>query len=209
MASSTLTAPETVALVFLAGFAIQQILQIIDPFVIIFIRKWKDKRPEKNYPAEITEGDIKKAVMAALSFSFGLGTAGLTQIRLLTLLKPEYAGIGDTIVTGLVLGTGTEAVNTLVKFLGYVKDAQKPTPELEVAIVPSAVSLKQGTTFSFRASVKNGAPDVTWTVLHGNGGSIDAAGVYTAPAAAGSFQVMVVSKADPSKHSIATVTVTA
>lgn len=209
MQASTLTAPETVALVFLAGFAIQQVLQIIDPVVILCMRAYRDSRPEKDYPAGMTEGDIKKAVMATLSFGFGVATAWLTDIRLLTLLNSEYAGLGDILVTGLVLGTGTEAVNTLVKFLGYVKDAQKPTPELEIAIVPNTVTVKQGTTFTFRASVKNGAPGVTWSVLHGAGGSIDPAGIYTAPAAAGAFQVMVVSKADSSKHSVATVTVTA
>ncbi|HXH85958.1 MAG TPA: kelch repeat-containing protein, partial [Nitrospira sp.] len=41
--------------------------------------------------------------------------------------------------------------------------------------------------------------DVTWGVLEANGGSITPAGVYTAPATSGEFQVVATSVADPSK----------
>jgi len=199
---------ETVAVVFISGFAIQQALQIIDPLVVWMVRRYKDSRPNKDLPGGITESDFKKALVATLSFVLGSIIVLLTGIRLLTLIKPEYAGFIDVIVSGLVIGTGTEAVNTVLKFLGYVKDAQKPTLEVVVTISPTSVTVKQGTTFQFRAYVKNGHQNVAWSVLHGAGGSIDADGRYSAPATPGIFLVTAVSKADPSKDATATVTVT-
>ncbi len=200
---------ETTAVVFLAGFAIQQVLQILDPFVVWGMAKLKAGRPNKDLPGGMADADFKKAVMAALAFVLGLATALMTGIRLLRLVRPEFNDFGDLLVSALVLGTGTEAVNTVLKFISYVKDAQKPPPEPEVSVSPSAVSLKQGTTFQFRATAKNAGQAVTWRVLHGAGGMITPAGLYTAPAAAGVFQVSAELAADPTKFAAATVTVTA
>ena len=127
MSVSTFNASETIAVVFIAGFAIQQALQILDPFVIVALGCFKRWRPEQHLPGGMTDADFKKTVMSFLSFALGVVTVLLTGIRLLKLLRPEYSGLGDILVTGLVLGTGTEAVNTVLKFLGYLKDAQKPT----------------------------------------------------------------------------------
>jgi hypothetical protein len=44
----TFNAAETIALVFLSGFAIQQILQILDPVLIWRIRVYKDSKPTKK-----------------------------------------------------------------------------------------------------------------------------------------------------------------
>jgi len=104
------------------------------------------------------------------------------------------------------MGTGTEAVNTVLKFMGYVKDAQKP--DVEISIVPNTVTVAKGQTLQFRAEVKHSANKlVEWKVLHGNGGTIDSSGLYTAPGNGGTFQVMAISKADPTKQAVATVTV--
>ncbi len=209
MPLSTFNASGTIAVVFIAGFAIQQVLQIFDPLVIYVTRCCKESKCTKNLLGATTDGDLKKALMALLSFILGTITALLTGIRLLALVKPEYSGLCDTFVTGLVLGTGTEAVNTVLKFTGYLKDAQKPTPDVEVIIIPSTVNVQKETTFTFRAYVKNGANEVSWSVPYSAGGTIDSSsGVYTAPAVAGTYQIMAVSRADPSKYSVATVTVT-
>lgn len=200
--------PEVVAIVFIIGFAIQQALQILDPFVMAGISKLKNSRPNKDLPGGMSDGDFKKAVMAFISFSLGAITAGLSRVRLLYYIKHEWGlNTADFLVTALVIGTGTEAVNIVLKFMGYVKDAQKP--DLEISIVPNIVTVAKVTTFQFRVDVKHTANKlVEWKVLHGNGGTIDSTtGLYTAPNTPGAYQVIAVSKADPAKYAVATVTV--
>ena len=198
-----------VAIVFITGFAIQQTLQILDPFVMAGIQAYKNSRPNKDLPGGMADGDFKKAVMAFLSFVLGAATVGLSGIRLLTYIQPDWGkSIADFLVTALVVGSGTEATNTVLKFMGYVKDAQKS--DVEVSIVPNTATVTKSTTFQFRADVKNATNKaVEWKVLNGNGGTIDANGLYTAPATAGTFQIMAASKADSTKSALGTVTVPA
>lgn len=208
MTQSPFSTTETIAVVFIAGFAIQQALQILDPLVNYALSRIKEWKSTIFSTGGMADGDFKKAVMAALAFSLGTAAVHLTGIKLLALVNPDYKGTGDILISGLVLGTGTEAVNTVLKYAGYLKEAQKPAQAVEVTIIPDTVKLKQGTSYAFHANVKNGENQVDWSVLHGAGGSIDAKGKYTAPAEAGAYQVMAVSKVDPSRYSIATVTVT-
>lgn len=201
-----------VAVVFISGFAIQQALQILDPTIAEAIAAYKKRRLDKEEPAlpgGMADADFKKAVMASLSFLLGFATVWLTGIRLLGYINKAWAGLGDIFVTSLVVGSGTDAANTVLKFLGYVKDAQKPVNEVEVLITPSTASVLHGNTFQFRADVKN-SPNkaVDWQVLQSNGGSVSATGLYTAPAAAGTFQVMAISNAEPTKSAVANITVT-
>ncbi len=208
MDANQFSLPEVVAIVFIIGFAIQQALQILDPFVMAGISRYKNSRPNKDLPGGMSDADFKKAVMASLSFSLGAITAGLSGVRLLYYVRPEWGGsIADFLVTALVIGTGTEAVNIVLKFMGYVKDAQKP--DLEISVVPNTITVAKEATFQFRADVKHAAnKSVEWKVLHGNGGTIDPTnGLYTAPSSAGTYQVMAISKADPAKYAVATITV--
>ena len=48
---------------------------------------------------------------------------------------------------------------------------------------------------------------VTWTVVDAGGGTVTTGGAYVAPTAAGTYRVMAVSQADPTKTATATVTV--
>jgi 6-phosphogluconolactonase (cycloisomerase 2 family) len=80
-----------------------------------------------------------------------------------------------------------------------------------VTISPVSVPLVEGAQQQFTDTVTNGCGNgVTWKVKEGAaGGKITAAGLYTAPAAAGTFHVIVTSVADPTKSATSTVTVTA
>lgn len=206
--ADTFDPAQTTAVVFLAGFAIQQALQILDPFVVVGIQTLKARRPNKDLPGGMTDAEFKKAVVALLAFGLGFGAAVWTGVRLLALISKDFGGVGDLFVSALVLGTGTEAINTVLKFAGYVKDAQKPTPE--VTIMPAAVTLKVGASFAFRAAVKNAGPGVTWEVVPGEtGGQVSPMGVYTAQAAPGAYQVVARSAADATQFAVAVVTVTA
>jgi len=80
-----------------------------------------------------------------------------------------------------------------------------------VAISPATVTLAETTQQQFTGTVTNGCGNgVTWTVKEGaTGGEISTTGLYTAPATAGTFHVVVTSVADPTQSATATVTVTA
>ncbi len=80
-----------------------------------------------------------------------------------------------------------------------------------VTIAPTAVTLAESTQQQFTDTVTNGCGNgVTWKVKEGAaGGTITSAGLYTAPAATGTFHVVVTSVGAPGKSATSTVTVTA
>jgi len=197
------------AIVALAGFAIQQVLELLNPIVSLKIRKYIAGRTATN--AVLSETELKKWCMALLALLLGAGTVAVTKISLMKFIEPSWErSLGDLLVTAFVLGAGTEGLNTLTKYFGYVKEGRKAAvaPEIEVAIVPSSATVGQGQTFKFRSVVKNVSNDaVRWEVAHGSGGSIDTSGLYTAPSQTGTFNVLAVSQVDEAKHAIATVKV--
>jgi len=81
-----------------------------------------------------------------------------------------------------------------------------------VAVAPRTVSLKSMTTTKFVATVSGTSTGqsggLTWSVRETGGGTVDASGLYSAPAATGTFHVIAISVADPTKSDTATVTVT-
>jgi len=81
---------------------------------------------------------------------------------------------------------------------------------VDVQVLPADVGLAPGGAQAFRAAVTGTANvGVTWTVSPANGGTVDATGRYTAPASAGTYQVVATSEADPQVTGRATVTVSA
>jgi hypothetical protein len=77
-----------------------------------------------------------------------------------------------------------------------------------VAITPSGASLWTGQTQTFSATVTGSTNQVvTWSLVEPAGGSISAAGLYTAPALVGNFHVKATSAADPTKSTQAPVAV--
>ena len=85
-----------------------------------------------------------------------------------------------------------------------------PPPPVTVAIAPPSASANSCNTVTFAATVTGSSNTaVTWSVQEGAaGGTITAAGVYTAPANAGTYHVVAASQADPTKSAIAAVVVT-
>ncbi|SEM45424.1 hypothetical protein SAMN05444354_11722 [Stigmatella aurantiaca] len=86
-------------------------------------------------------------------------------------------------------------------------------PELapvSVSISPESVDLRTGGTQAFTATVTGPANTaVSWSVAETGGGTLDASGLYTAPATPGTYHVVATSVADPSQSASATVHVTA
>lgn len=196
------------ATVSIAGFAIQQVLELLNPLVGAG-SKFAHEKWAKDPPV-ITEEQLKKWLMAMLAFFMGMAVVRITGISLMVYVKADWGNtLGDFWVSALVLGAGTEGMNTLTKYFGYVKDdrKQKAKPVVEVEIIPPHVEVKTNETFTFKTVVKNTENHrVTWEVSHSTGGSIND-GIYSAPSQPGVYQVVATSQADPTIHAIAKVTV--
>ncbi|MBL0211475.1 MAG: hypothetical protein IPQ13_11285 [Holophagaceae bacterium] len=78
---------------------------------------------------------------------------------------------------------------------------------ITVSVAPAAVTVSPLGNQTFTATVTGGPSGVTWSVEEAGGGSINAGGAYTAPAALGVYHVRATSNTDPSKFGRATVTV--
>ena len=203
---------KVLAFVYIASFAIQQLLEIFDPFISAGIKKIRDARTNKDFPGGQTEEDFKKSVMNFLSFIVAGLVVSLSQISILGFLGSSWSswkgGFADWLVSALVLGAGTESTNILMKYFGYVKDARKQPPEVEILVAPSPVAVDKGSTLQFLSIVKNTENSaVDWSVIQGNGGTITDQGLYTAPQQTGEYKIMAKSKADPTKVFIASITV--
>src|SRR5260370_3065509 len=102
---------------FAAGFAVQRLLEILDPL------------------AETVAGpEKKKIVLGISSLIAGLGFAGGVGLRVLVHLGAYTFGSRfdghefiDLFVTGLVISAGTEGFNSILKFMNYKKEASKAT----------------------------------------------------------------------------------
>lgn len=85
-----------------------------------------------------------------------------------------------------------------------------PPPPVAVAINPASAATNSCQTVTFSATVTGTSNTaVTWSVQEGAaGGTVTAAGVYTAPANAGTYHLVATSQADPTRSATAAVTVT-
>ncbi len=94
---------------FAAGFALQRLLEILDPLL--------DK-------IKLIKGN-KKAVLGLLSLAAGFLLAIGAGLRVLRPLGVAGADLADIAVTALIVSAGTEGFNSILKFLGYSKESQK------------------------------------------------------------------------------------
>lgn len=120
---------------------------------------------------------------------------------------PQTPGIYQIVATstadGSKSGTATITVTTAAPL-------PPPPPTIAVAISPQTASVETGGTVQLSASVSGTTnAGVTWSVAGSTSGSVTAAGLYTAPATAGTYQISATSNADPTKKATAVVTVTA
>jgi len=94
---------------FAAGFAVQQLLEILDGFVSI---------------KKIGNAD-KKVIFGIVSLLVGLVLAFWAGLRVLRPLGYNNGDFFDAAVTALILSAGTEGFNSIMKFLGYAKEDKK------------------------------------------------------------------------------------
>jgi hypothetical protein len=107
---------------FAAGFAIQQLMETIDFLVngLVRITDWK-----------------KETFVFLISSSVGWAIAYFADLNILKALSEATADVPcDSFITGLVIGAGTEGVNSILKLLGYKKDEVKSAAATAAAKVP-------------------------------------------------------------------------
>jgi uncharacterized protein YacL len=121
--------------VFATGFAVQQLLELLDPVLSAIA----------NTPVN------KKIVMGIISLILGLLLAKFGQFHVLADLSTASGGQWhhpalDFFVTGLILSAGTEGFNSIMKFIGYAKENKKAEAATEKSSAPPAAlkSLNRG-----------------------------------------------------------------
>jgi len=92
---------------FIASFAIQQLLELLDP-VLEFVTK-----PNKKW------------ILSLVSLLFAFLITLVLGLRLLAPFGYQRVDWLDVLVTALFLTGGTKAINDLVKIIGYRKEAVK------------------------------------------------------------------------------------
>ena len=125
------------------------------------------------------------------------------------------SGGGSVNASGLY--TAPSAAGTYHVVATSVADASKSdtatvtvAAPVSITISPKTAAVLQNATQQFAASVANTSNlSVTWSVTEVGGGTVDAAGLYTAPATSGVYHVVATSVADGTKSDTATVTVSA
>jgi len=94
---------------FAAGFAVQRLLEILDP-VLEKVQLFTD---------------YKKITLAVISLIVGLALAFGVGLRVLRPLGAADSDLLDAVVTALIVSAGTEGFNSIMKFLGYAKEEKK------------------------------------------------------------------------------------
>lgn len=101
---------------FAAGFALQRLLEILDPLLD------KIKFVKEN----------KKIVLGLISLIIGLILAFGIGLRVLRPLGVTTADFLDAVTTALIVSAGTEGFNSILKFLGYLKEDRKAAAAMRI-----------------------------------------------------------------------------
>ena len=94
---------------FACGLALQRLLEILDPVI-------------EAIPGISSN---KKLILAVVAFAVGLAVAAIEPLRVLERLGSNTNAVLDFLVTALIVSAGAEGFNSLLKFLGYAKEAKK------------------------------------------------------------------------------------
>ena len=106
---------------FAAGFAVQQLLEILDPLFDPLSKKIIEKI-KMIQPIGVVDKKIVLGIISLiLGFVLTIG-AGLRVLRPFLIIRADFL---DTIVTALIISAGTEGFNSIMKFLVYAKENKK------------------------------------------------------------------------------------
>ncbi len=198
------------AFIFTAGFAIQRAVEILEPLALWLYAQVKVYRARQPLTDLTNDKGAKSTCAHVLSFLLGLIVVVAADFRFLIHFHSGVPHTLDLLVTALAVGSGTDFANSVVKYLQYVKDAQKPSPSpaIEVVVTAQKNTLKVGEEYHFLAAAKNApSPAVIWVAVSGEGGTITSEGLFVSTMA-GECVIQVASKNDPSVFKLLTITVT-
>ena len=116
-------------------------------------------------------------------------------------------GAGGTFTATAALAVGT--ANLTVTETDSGKTAVIPvTVHPTVTLDAAAATMSVGASRTFVATVRGPADtSVAWSVTESNGGTVSVSGLYTAPAARGTYHLVATCNADPAWKATATITV--
>jgi O-glycosyl hydrolase len=138
---------------------------------------------------------VTGAADTSCSWSVQEGTAGGSVTAAGSYTAPSAAGTFHVVAKSTADPTSSAAVTVTV-------------PPVTVAISPQTVALPAGGSQTFTCSVAGLTnTGCVFSVQEASGGTVNAAGLYTAPSAGGTYHVVAASHANPSLTSVATVTV--
>ena len=103
-----------------AGMGLQRLLEILDgPLEGLVGQLLKDRTPDQIKAS-------KRLLYNLIAVGVGIALAAVFKLRVLRALGTSGGnGWLDVIVTGFIVSTGTEGINSIVKFLGYKKEEKK------------------------------------------------------------------------------------
>jgi hypothetical protein len=131
---------------FAAGFALQRLLEILDPII----------------PARLSP-QRKRMMLGLVSLVGGFAAAAaLKEIRVLALFKVTDVGLLDYLVTGLIISAGTEGFNSILKFLSYKKEETKAEAISEKINASRAFRAEAGLTMDSFAFSPEHVGDTIW-----------------------------------------------
>jgi len=130
----------------------------------------------------------------------GGGTISATGLYSAPANAGNFHVIATTVVKNRKSATAAVAVNSPIVV----------NPVVSIAVSPATAAINSCLTYQFGTIISGTSnTGVTWSIQEGAaGGTISATGLYTAPAIAGIYHIVAVSKADVTKSSVAAVTVT-
>lgn len=130
---------------FAAGFALQRLLEILDPILDQVGRRFN-----------------KRIFLGLVSLLSGLGLArglGLGVLSHLTTGPASVPPLLDYLVTSLIISGGTEGFNAILKFISYKKEETKATALTET-ITAERTSQRLSTKNTLAITVANGSEEV-------------------------------------------------
>src|SRR5690242_3469411 len=166
-----------------------------------------------NISVAVTPPTLAVPANGSAGFTAAVSGAAAGQSTAVTWSVQEGPGGGSVSATGAYTAPGTPGTFHVVAT--SVVDSSKAgsatvsvgTAGPSVSISPGVATIAPGAAQTFSATVagsSNGA--VVWSVQEGAaGGSVDAAGHYTAPTAAGTYHLIATSAADSTAAAVATV----
>jgi hypothetical protein len=105
------------------------------------------------------------------------------------------------------IATPFKALAVLLGLLAGCAHSTNPFYAIAVTITPASISLAPSASLQFSAAVQDSSQGVTWAVTETEGGTVTAAGLYTAPSALGTYHLTATSNENKAKAATAVIQV--